>query len=50
MYSISMCVACVYAGRYIGNRPVKLRKSTWKDRQLLVVKKKEKEKRKLGFK
>ncbi len=40
----------LFLGRYIGNRPVKLRKSTWKDRQLLVVKKKEKEKKRLGFK
>ena len=30
------------AGRYIGNRPVKLRKSAWKDRDVKVVKKKEK--------
>jgi len=28
-------------GKYIGNRPVKLRKSTWKDRDSKVVKKKE---------
>ncbi|CAH1795924.1 unnamed protein product [Owenia fusiformis] len=37
-------------GKYVGNRPIKLRKSTWKDRQLDQVKKKEKEKKKLGFK
>ena len=37
-------------GKYIGSRPVKLRKSTWKDRSYEVVKKKEKEKKKLGFK
>ena len=37
-------------GKYIGSRPVKLRKSTWKDRTYEVVKKKEKEKKKLGFK
>lgn len=36
-------------GRYVGNRPIKLRKSTWKERQLDVVKKKDKEKKKLGF-
>ena len=36
-------------GKYIGSRPVKLRKSTWKDRTYEVVKK-EKEKKKLGFK
>merc|ERR1711935_624713 len=28
-------------GKYIGNRPIKLRKSTWKDRDAKVVKKKE---------
>ena len=38
------------AGRYIGNRPVKLRKSTWRDRCFEVVKKRDKEKKKLGFK
>ncbi|XP_005190566.1 RNA-binding protein 42 [Musca domestica] len=31
-------------GRYVGSRPIKLRKSTWKQRSLDVVKKKEKEK------
>lgn len=38
------------SGRYIGNRPMKLRKSTWKDRLFLEVKKKEKAKKRLGFK
>ena len=37
-------------GKYIGSRPVKLRKSTWKDRQLDVSRKKQKEKEKLGLK
>lgn len=37
-------------GRYIGNRPCKLRKSTWKDRQLSTVRKKNQEKQKLGLK
>jgi len=36
-------------GKYVGNRPIKLRKSSWKDRQIEVVKKKTKEKRKLGY-
>lgn len=36
-------------GKYVGNRPIKLRKSTWQDRQVEVVKKKNKEKRKLGY-
>ncbi|XP_063626037.1 RNA-binding protein 42 [Cydia splendana] len=31
-------------GRYVGSRPIKLRKSTWKSRALDVVRKKEKEK------
>ncbi|CDW55272.1 RNA binding protein 42 [Trichuris trichiura] len=37
-------------GKYVGNRPIKLRKSTWKDRCLDVVRKKAKEKQKLGLK
>ncbi|XP_028401582.1 RNA-binding protein 42-like [Dendronephthya gigantea] len=36
-------------GKYVGNRPIKLRKSTWKDRSIDVVKKKVKEKKKLGL-
>lgn len=35
-------------GKYVGNRPIKLRKSSWKDRQV-EVKKKNKEKKKLGY-
>ncbi|XP_011197111.1 RNA-binding protein 42 [Zeugodacus cucurbitae] len=31
-------------GRYVGSRPIKLRKSTWKQRSLDIVKKKEREK------
>uniref|UniRef100_A0A336M4T0 RNA-binding protein 42 n=1 Tax=Culicoides sonorensis TaxID=179676 RepID=A0A336M4T0_CULSO len=34
-------------GRYVGSRPIKLRKSTWKNRSIDVVKKKEKEKQTL---
>ncbi|XP_028172069.1 RNA-binding protein 42-like [Ostrinia furnacalis] len=34
-------------GRYVGSRPIKLRKSTWKNRALDVVRKKEKEKQAL---
>lgn len=34
----------VFSGRYVGSRPIKLRKSTWKSRSLESVKKKEKEK------
>ena len=36
-------------GKYIGNRPVKLRKSVWKERTLDVVRKKTVEKKKLGL-
>lgn len=36
-------------GKYVGSRPIKLRKSTWKDRSMEVVKKKQKEKVKLGL-
>lgn len=32
------------SGRYVGSRPIKLRKSSWKNRSLDVVRKKEKEK------
>lgn len=34
-------------GRYVGSRPIKLRKSTWRQRSLDVVKKKEREKQQL---
>lgn len=36
-------------GKYVGNRPIKLRKSNWKDRNFDVVKKKQKQKAKLGL-
>ncbi|KAJ8316247.1 hypothetical protein KUTeg_006261 [Tegillarca granosa] len=36
-------------GKYVGNRPIKLRKSTWKDRNIEIVRKKEKEKKRLGL-
>ncbi|KAI6186883.1 RNA-binding motif protein 42 [Aphelenchoides besseyi] len=36
-------------GKYVGNRPIKLRKSTWKERNVDVVKKKNKQKQKLGL-
>uniref|UniRef100_A0AC34QQR4 RNA-binding protein 42 n=1 Tax=Panagrolaimus sp. JU765 TaxID=591449 RepID=A0AC34QQR4_9BILA len=36
-------------GKYVGNRPIKLRKSNWKDRSVEVVKKKTKQKQKLGL-
>eukprot|EP00794_Sanderia_malayensis_P011156 gene11156-12328_t len=36
-------------GKYVGNRPIKLRKSTWKDRNIEVSRKKDKEKKKLGL-
>ncbi|XP_052865569.1 RNA-binding protein 42 [Anopheles cruzii] len=34
-------------GRYVGSRPIKLRKSTWKNRSIEAVRKKEKEKQAL---
>ncbi|XP_063439464.1 RNA-binding protein 42-like [Mytilus trossulus] len=37
-------------GKYVGNRPIKLRKSNWKDRNIEIVRKKEKEKKRLGLK
>jgi len=37
-------------GKYVGNRPIKLRKSNWRDRNLETVKKKEMEKQKMGYK
>lgn len=37
-------------GRYVGSRPIKLRKSMWRDRSLDVVAKKNKEKQLLGLK
>lgn len=36
-------------GKYVGSRPIKLRKSTWRDRNLDVVRKKTKEKERLGL-
>ena len=36
-------------GQYIGVKPIKLSKSNWKQRNLSVVKKKSKEKQKLGL-
>ncbi|KAG1675731.1 RNA-binding protein 42 [Nymphon striatum] len=36
-------------GKYVGSRPIKLRKSCWKDRNLEVAKKKTKERQKLGL-
>lgn len=34
----------IITGRYVGSRPIKLRKSSWKQRSFEVVKRKEKEK------
>lgn len=35
---------CYVTGRYVGSRPIKLRKSSWKNRNLDIVRKKDKEK------
>lgn len=48
--SASEClILLVSAGKYVGSRPIKLRKSMWKDRNMDVVRKKQKEKKKLGL-
>ncbi len=39
----------VVSGKYVGSRPIRLRKSTWKDRAFLEVKKKDKERKKMGL-
>lgn len=36
-------------GKYVGNRPIKLRKSSWRDRNIEIVRKKDKEKKRLGL-
>lgn len=36
-------------GKYVGSRPIKLRKSTWRDRNVDVVRKKTKERERLGL-
>ncbi|CAL8261514.1 unnamed protein product [Boreogadus saida] len=36
-------------GKYVGSHPIKLRKSMWKDRNMEVVRKKQREKKKLGL-
>ncbi|VDK23455.1 unnamed protein product [Taenia asiatica] len=36
-------------GKYVGNRPIKLKKSDWRNRQLETYRKKEKEKKRLGL-
>lgn len=45
-YQHSSCVffVCFITGRYVGSRPIKLRKSSWRQRSFDVVKRKEKEK------
>ena len=37
-------------GKYVGSRPIKMRKSNWKDRNIDVVKHKIKEKQRMGYK
>lgn len=38
------------SGRYVGSRPIKLTKSSWKDRNVDVVKEKQNLKKKMGYK
>jgi RNA recognition motif-containing protein len=37
-------------GKYVGSRPIKLRKSNWKDRNIEVVRQKQKVKQQMGYK
>ncbi len=37
-------------GKYVGSRPIKLRKSQWKERNIDIVRKKQKEKQAMGYK
>lgn len=37
-------------GKYVGSRPIKLRKSNWRDRNIEVVKQKQKLKQQMGYK
>lgn len=37
-------------GKYVGSRPIKLRKSNWKDRNIDIVKQKQKLKQSMGYK
>ena len=37
-------------GKYVGSRPIKLRKSNWKDRNIEVVRTKQKIKQQMGYK
>jgi len=36
-------------GKYVGSRPIKLRKSNWKDRNIDVARQKLKQKQQMGF-
>ena len=38
-----------FLGKYVGNRPIKLRKSSWQDRNMDIVKKKMKDKMRMGL-
>ena len=37
-------------GKYVGSRPIKLRKSNWKDRNVDIVKGKQALKKQMGYK
>lgn len=41
-----LCFRCSL-GKYIGSRPVKLRKSTWQERDVKTIRKKEKKEKKM---
>lgn len=36
-------ISCACVGKYVGNRPIKLRKSSWKERNIDVRARKERE-------
>ena len=37
-------------GKYVGSRPIKMRKSNWKDRNIDIVRQKQKTKQQMGYK
>ena len=47
--SIDRLLLRLFSGKYVGNRPIKLRKSTWQERNIDTVRKKVKEKVKMGL-
>jgi hypothetical protein len=49
-FFINLVYRCLFfIGKYVGNRPIKLRKSTWQERNIDIVRKKTKDKIKMGL-